>query len=247
MSILDRVRARRAYEQNRGDRHEADRMDEPRERRDRHERVVEERARPTAVRARQREEFGGTNWGAAFFGWLVAVGIGALLTALASAAGAAIALSEFEGVGAAAGEAETIGLVGGIVLVVIALIAYFAGGYVAGRMSRFDGGRQGLAVWIWSLVIAVVLAVLGAVAGEEYNVFAALDLPRIPIDEGDLATGGLIALAAIVVGTALAAVAGGKAGERYHRRVDHAGHRAVERDREADTVAERDRRDPRPA
>ena len=28
------------------------------------------------ARARQREEFGGINWGAAFFGWLVAVGLG---------------------------------------------------------------------------------------------------------------------------------------------------------------------------
>ena len=30
-----------------------------------------------ATRARQREEYGGVNWGAAFFGWLVAVGLGA--------------------------------------------------------------------------------------------------------------------------------------------------------------------------
>src|SRR4051794_12282209 len=34
------------------------------------------------VRARQRDEFGGFNWGSAFFGWLVAVGLGALLTAI---------------------------------------------------------------------------------------------------------------------------------------------------------------------
>ena len=46
--------------------------------------------------ARQRDEVRGHNWGAAFFGWLVAVGIGALLTALLSAAGAAIALSELD-------------------------------------------------------------------------------------------------------------------------------------------------------
>src|SRR4051794_15774360 len=32
------------------------------------------------VRARQRDAFGGFNWGSAFFGWLVAVGLGALLT-----------------------------------------------------------------------------------------------------------------------------------------------------------------------
>jgi hypothetical protein len=38
-----------------------------------------------AARARQREEFGGINWGAAFFGWLVAVGLGSLLVAILAA------------------------------------------------------------------------------------------------------------------------------------------------------------------
>src|SRR5437868_2079426 len=42
------------------------------------------------ARLRQREEFGGINWGSAFFGWIVAIGIGVLLTAIVSAAGAAI-------------------------------------------------------------------------------------------------------------------------------------------------------------
>ena len=181
------------------------------------------RSDPAAVRERQREEYGGTNWGAAFFGWLVAVGVGALLTAFVSAAGAAIALSEFETVGDASSEAETIGLVGAIALLVVALVAYFAGGYVAGRMSRFDGRRQGLAVWIWGIVAIVLLAILGAIAGDEYNLFAGLDLPRIPIDEGDVTTGGVIALILIAIGTLLAAMAGGTAGEAYHRRVDRAG------------------------
>ena len=51
-----------------------------------------------------------------------------------------------------------------------------------------------------------------------------LDLPRIPIDEGSLATGGLIALAAIILGTLLAAYLGGKVGERYHKKVDRAAY-----------------------
>jgi hypothetical protein len=178
---------------------------------------------PGVARERQRETFGGTNWGAAFFGWLVAVGLGALLTALVTAAGAAIAISEFESVGEASAETETIGLAGGIALLVVALIAYFAAGYVAGRMSRFDGGRQGVAVWLWSLLAVGILALLGAVAGEEYNLFAALDLPRIPVDEGELTTGGVVVMAAIVLGSLLAAMAGGKTGEAYHRRVDRAG------------------------
>ena len=52
---------------------------------------------------------------------------------------------------------------------------------------------------------------------------ARFELPRIPIDEGDLATGGIIALIVAVVGTLLAALVGGKAGERYHRKVDRTG------------------------
>ena len=193
--------------------------------------------------ARQRDEFGGTNWGAAFFGWLVAVGLGALLTALVSAAGAAIAFSEIDSVGEVANNSDTIGIVGGICLLGIALIAYFAGGYVAGRMSRFDGARQGLAVWLWSVIIVVALAVLGAIAGSEYNLLGSIDLPRIPIDEGDLTTGGIIALAAILIATLLAAIAGGKAGERYHRRVDEAGYVADPRADELRRDDEVDRRD----
>src|SRR5688572_4196461 len=125
--------------------------------------------------ARQRDEYGGINWGAAFFGWLVAVGIGVLLTALLSAAGTAIAITEIESAGEAVSSADTVGFVGAILILAVAVLAYFAGGYVAGRMSRFDGGRQGLGVWIWSIFVTALLALLGVIAGSEYNLFAGLD------------------------------------------------------------------------
>ena len=216
MAVMDRVRGRAAY----------GRSGAPRD---------------VAATERQHEEYGGTNWGAAFFGWIVAVGIGALLTALLSAAGAAIALTELSP-GEATDSAETITLIGGIALLVVLVVSYFAGGYVAGRMSRFDGGRQGLGVWIVSVVVAIVLAILGAIAGSEYNVLGSLDLPRIPIDEGDLTTGGVIFLVASVIGTLLAAMAGGKAGERYHRRVDALGAPAVASNRRYDADAGADDR-----
>jgi hypothetical protein len=174
---------------------------------------------PRERRLRAREDFGGVNWGAAFFGWLVAVGMSVILLALVSAAGAAIGLT---GVSAdeAESQAETLSLVGGILFVAILLVAYFAGGYVAGRMSRFDGGRQGAAVWFLGLLVTIALAVAGAIGGSEYNVLEQLNLPRIPVDEGSLATGGAVALGLIVLGTLLAAVLGGKSGRRYHDRVD---------------------------
>jgi len=177
------------------------------------------------MQKRQRDEFGGLHWGSAFFGWLVAVGIATLLTALLSAAGAAVGLTQGASTQDATSNADTIGIVGGIVLLAILLIAYYAGGYVAGRMARFSGPKQGLGVWIIALVVTVVLAVAGAVLGAEYNVLSQLNLPRIPIGEGALTTGGLIALVAIVLGTLLAAIAGGKAGTHYHRKIDRAGAR----------------------
>jgi hypothetical protein len=171
------------------------------------------------ARARQRDEFGGVNWGASFFGWLVAVGITALLTSLLVAAGAAIGLTESD----VTNSADEITLGGGIALVVVLLLAYYAGGYVAGRMSRFDGGRQGMATWAIGLIVAVALAAAAAIFGEEYNVLEELNLPAVPVGDQALTTGGLIALAVIVVGSLLAAMTGGKLGERYHRRVDRAG------------------------
>jgi hypothetical protein len=174
------------------------------------------------VRARQRAEFGGLNWGAAVFGWLVAVGLAALLTALLGAASVATGLTKTSK-DKAASNAETIGIGGGILLLLVLLIAYYAGGYVAGRMSRFDGARQGFGVWMLGLLVTIALAVAGVVLGSEYNILEQLNLPRIPVDEGDLTTGGIIALVAIVLGTLLAAVLGGKAGERYHKRIDRVG------------------------
>jgi MFS family permease len=171
---------------------------------------------------RQREEFGGVNWGSGFFGWLVAVGVATLLIALLSAAGAAVGLTDVSSQDAS-GSADTVGIVGGVLLLAILLVAYYAGGYVAGRMSRFAGPRQGLAVWVIGLVVTVILAAAGALLGAKYNVLGQLNLPRIPVDEGTLTTGGLIALAAIVIGTLLAAVAGGKVGTHFHRKVDRAG------------------------
>jgi len=171
---------------------------------------------------RQREEFGGFSWGSAFFGWLAAVGLAALLTALLSAAGAAVGLTETSPEEAAS-SASTVGIVGGILLLLVLAIAYYAGGYVAGRMARFNGPRQGVGVWLIGLIVTVVLAVAGVLLGAEYNVLSSLNLPRIPVDEGSLTTGGLIALAAVVIGTLLAAIAGGKAGSHYHRKVDRVG------------------------
>ena len=189
--------------------------------------LARDRAAPPATvdetRAVQRERFGGADGTAIFFGWLSALGLAALVLAVVAAAGTSLGLSTGVTTDDAQSNADTIGIVGAAILVGILLLAYFGGGYVAGRMARFDGARQGFRVWVLGLIVTIAAALAGWIGGSQYNVLQQLNLPRIPVDEGDIATGAIITLALVLVGTLLAAVAGGKAGERYHRRVDQHG------------------------
>src|SRR3954447_4059663 len=172
------------------------------------------------AREAQRERYGGADGTAIFFGWLSALGLAALLMAVVAAAGTRLGFATDVSTNDATNNAGTIGIVGAAILVAILLLAYYGGGYVAGRMARFDGGRQGFRVWLLGLLVTIAAAVAGWVGGSEYNVMQQLNLPRIQVDEGDIATGAIIALAVVLIGTLLAAVAGGKAGDRYHARVD---------------------------
>jgi hypothetical protein len=171
----------------------------------------------------QRARFGGIKWGAAFFGWLSANGLAVLLIALLSAAGVAFGLANNVNTNQTAAQAKTLGVGGGIAILVVLFLAYLAGGYVAGRMARFDGVRQGIAVWVVGLVVVIVLAIAGAIAGAQYNVLKNLNLPRIPIDEGTATTAGIVTLVAILIVTLLGAIIGGKLGDRFHRKIDRAG------------------------
>ena len=183
-----------------------------------------------SVKAREEERFGGLKVGSAFFGFMTAAGIAVLLLALLSAAGVVLSLTSHTSTtnlanqaAAGTGTAKTIGLVGAILLLVVLFLAYYCGGYVAGRMARFGGARQGLAVWLWSILFAVVIAVLAKVAGDKYNILTNLNLPRIPVGEGTVTTAGIIAIVAVILVTLGAALLGGKAGMHFHRKVDRAG------------------------
>lgn len=184
------------------------------------EAVIE--AERTAELRRQREAFAGAiQWEAAFFGWLAAIGLAAVLVAMVIGAGAAVGITELDS--GSEQRTRALSLVGGVLLVVVLAIAYLAGGYVAGRMARFDGWRQGLGVWTVGLAMILAFALTAWLAGGEINPLEALDLPRIPVDEGGLTRGGAIALVATAAVTLAAALAGGVFGERFHRAIDLAG------------------------
>jgi hypothetical protein len=108
--------------------------------------------------------------------------------------------------------------------VIVLMPVYYRDGYVAGQMSRFDGGLQGFDVWIFGLPITLLSAAAGAIFGSKYNVLSSLKLPRIPRKEGDLATAAAVALATVLIGTLVASRVGGMAGRRHHRKVDQLGY-----------------------
>ncbi|WP_104176004.1 TIGR04086 family membrane protein [Arthrobacter sp. Y81] len=191
--------------------------------------------RETVV-AREKEQFGGIKIGSAFFGWLAATGTAVLLTALVAAAGTAVGLATSTDVNEAVNQAssdQTVGLTGVIVLLVILFVAYYCGGYVAGRMARFSGAKQGFMVWVWAVIFAVIIALLAMIAGERFNILANLNsFPRIPVNEGQLTTTGIIAAVVVAAVALVGAVVGGMAGMRFHRKVDRAGFTPVEADSE---------------
>ena len=172
-----------------------------------------------------RDRFGGINWGAAFFGWLVAIALTILLTGIVGAVLTAIGSEINLTVSDARAQADTIGIAAGIVLLVVLAIAYYFGGYVAGRMSRFDGAKQGLAVWIIGLLVTLIAVGIGLVFGEQYNVLDRVNLPRVPLTSQEMSGGGIITALAVLAASLLAAMLGGKLGQRYHNKVDRAAGR----------------------
>lgn len=174
---------------------------------------------------RAHDEFGGVNIGAAFFGWLVAVAMAVLLSSIVGALAAAVDATTNLTQDDVQREAGAVSLGAAIAVVLVLLVSYYTGGYVAGRMSRFDGGRQGLAVWVIGLVVTLIAVGLGALFGDQYNVMDRVDLPRFPVPTDAATWGGLITAAVIVIGTLLAAMTGGKVGHRYHDKVDRAAYR----------------------
>lgn len=181
-----------------------------------------------SILGRQKEKYGGIKAGSAFFGWLTATGTAVLLTALAAAAGAVIGVATHTDVTALTHAAnqnpQTMGMVGIIVLLIIVFIAYYCGGYVAGRMARFNGMKQGLVVWLWAVLIAIIVAILTGVAGSKFNILAQLNsFPRIPLNEGTLSTASIIAVLTAAAAALIGALLGGLAGMHFHRKVDRTG------------------------
>ncbi|MET9275691.1 hypothetical protein [Kribbella sp. NPDC003557] len=162
----------------------------------------------------------GFKFGAAFFGWLIAISMSVLL--LAAAAGAALGTAEVLDYTTSDAKAQpgAASITAAGVTVFMLTLAFYIGGYVAGRLARFDGGRQGFGVWMIAVLLAVVAGGAGWVLDSQYGVVDDINWPNVDLAGNTLLLGSIAATATLLVLTLLAAILGGKSGRRYHDRID---------------------------
>lgn len=180
------------------------------------------------VVAKEKEQFGGVKVGSAFFGWLTATGTLVLLSA--AVAIVAVLLGYEADAGASrfsdpgGWEPGTAAWIGAVIALVILFVSYLAGGYVAGRMARFNGARQGVVVWLWAVVAVIVVTVAGLLIGDQSEVGRVLEgVPRTTITPDEFTASAVIAVLLTAAVTLAGAILGGILGMRFHRRVDKAG------------------------
>jgi hypothetical protein len=174
---------------------------------------------------RLREVYGGVDWLGSFIGCIFAVVCGIVLLTLLSGIVLAPLSFTLDLQGQEINNAAVIGLV----LIGLSLfLAYFAGGYVAGRLVRFDGGRNGAATVVWGILLGVIFGVFSfLLAGFlPAGISAALESLR----ESSVlpAANSLVGLGLLGLGIAAGALLlmflggflGGSLGTRYHTRID---------------------------
>ena len=163
--------------------------------------------------AEARHRFGGVDIPATLAGMLAALGTTVVLGGLLAGAGT---FGYQLGLRDAATKLSLGGLIGGLVTL---FVAFLLGGWVAGRVARYNGGLNGLLTALWFVLLAALMGGVGAWAGDKYNVFSKVNLPQ-------WFSGDALGTAAIVSGLVALAVMlgagwlGGWLGERYHRRAD---------------------------
>lgn len=169
-----------------------------------------------------KERFGGADVVAGVLGMFVALGVLVFLGALVAAGAGEIPyqLNQID----IDGNLEEVEVVGAVVAIAAILVAFFAGGWAAGRMARYDGGINGLGTALWFVLVVGIFGLLGVWFGQEYNAFGAAGLPnwfaQIGADDVTLkaVAGGLAGIVAALLG----GYTGGLLGEQYHRQVDAA-------------------------
>ncbi len=166
--------------------------------------------------------YGGGDIPATIGGLLAAIGTIILLGGLITGGAGNIAYQT--GVFDNEGNIEELSVAGTVAAIAVLFVAFVVGGWVAARMARFDGSRNGLIVALWFTVLVVVFGALGIWAGTEYNVFAALDLPDWVShwENQDVTTATALLASAAALVTYAGGYLGGVLGDIYNTKVNAA-------------------------
>src|ERR687897_2070228 len=102
---------------------------------------------------RLRDMYGGVDWLASFLGFVFAMVLGAVFSAVAG-----LVLVPF-GVtpDLSGGQIGASAITGLVLLGVLIFLTFFFGGYVGGRLPRVDGGRNRGVVLVWAFFVVLIL------------------------------------------------------------------------------------------
>jgi hypothetical protein len=174
---------------------------------------------------RLRDMYGGVDWLASFLGFVFAIVLGAVFSAVAG-----LVLVPFGITPDLSGGQIGASVITGLALLgVLIFLTFFFGGYVAGRLARFDGGRNGAMVLVWMFIVVVILALAAAIfsgflpAGMAEEIANLVD--RVVSTAGNLASAGIVGLVTAAAALLLALLGGslgGRMGSRYHTEIDRA-------------------------
>lgn len=171
-------------------------------------------------RARVAHKYGGADLVASLSGLFAALGalmfISALIAAGANELDFQLNLIDLEG------EVLDASVLGAVVALVVVFLVFLFGGWVAGRIARYDGAMNGLGVGLWLLVLSAVFALLGALVGPEYNAFGPAGFPDwFSAIRSDVRTPMALVLMVLFSAAALGGgYIGGRMGEDFNRKVD---------------------------
>jgi hypothetical protein len=179
---------------------------------------------PFTREERLRDVYGGVDWLASFIGCVFALVCMSVLLLLIS--GLVLGPLGFT-LDLPGGQLDSAIITGLVIVGLVLFLSYFFGGYVAGRLVRFDGGRNGTATVAWGILLAVIFALFGfllagLLPGSVFELLRGLQ-SGIQSIFGNLFTLGLVG-AGVVVGALLlvllGGLLGGSLGNRYHTRID---------------------------
>lgn len=173
-----------------------------------------------AREVRLREVYGGVDWLASFIGCVFAIVCSAILLTLF--AGLVLNSLGFT-LNLQGRNIDAVVITGLVIIGLVLFVSYFFGGYVAGRLARFDGGLNGAATVLWGILLSAILLVASFLPGPLFELLRGFVQNSVLPTIGGLTEIGL-AGAAIIVGALLLELLGGFLGGRlgnlYHTRID---------------------------